>query len=103
MKNIIKRTGHTVTLFLFLSSGAFADTTSPNIIITILQTIQTMVTGPLATAVGIIAIAGAGLYIAVSGDITSGGKKAAGITIGVGIAIMAAKLLTWAGLTGALI
>ena len=96
-------------LILFVTllscSSAFASTTgsSDNIIETIIYKIQEMMTGPVATGIGIICIAGAGLYIAVSGDLTSGGKKASGIAIGVGIAVMAAKMFTWLGLTGAVI
>ena len=90
---------------LCASSCAFANTAGgdTNIITEIISKIQGMMTGPVATGIGIIAIAGAGLYIAVSGDLTSGGKKAAGIAIGVGVAVMAAKMFTWLGLTGAII
>ena len=58
-----------------------------------LNTIQTSISGPVATAVGIIAIAVCGMVMAFV-DLQSGGKRAVTIGLGLSIAFTASTLVT---------
>lgn len=69
-----------------------------------LGTIQKSISGPVATGVGIIAIAVCGLVMAFA-DLQSGGKRALTIGLGLSIAFTAATLITklWPNAAGAII
>jgi|TARA_R110002167_G_scaffold184717_1_gene385213 hypothetical protein len=104
IRTTVSKANTGLLLMAVTTSVACASTTgSGNIITSILNKFMNMMTGDVATTVGVACLAGGGLYIAATGDISKGGKKILSIIIGVGIAVMATKLLKWAGVSGALI
>ncbi|MDR0479170.1 MAG: TrbC/VirB2 family protein [Burkholderiaceae bacterium] len=69
-----------------------------------LTNLQNDLTGPVATAVGVIAFFSAGAMLVLGGEEMNGiVKKALYIVLGVALVVLGNKALTYLGLTGALV
>jgi type IV secretion system protein VirB2 len=69
-----------------------------------LTNLQNDLTGPVATAVGVIAFFGAGAMLVLGGEEMNGiVKKALYIVLGVAMVVLGDKALTYLGLTGSLV
>lgn len=84
----------TVGVFLSIASRAHANTASIASLETPLQTLQASLSGPVALAIGIIAVCITGATLIFGGEIGDFGKRMAYVVLVLGILLSANSLIT---------
>lgn len=102
IKKKVSRTATTVGAF-FIGSSANASTTSSLPWDGPLTTLQNSLTGPVATAISVIAFLAAGAALVFGEELGGIAKKALYVVLGVSFMVMGNKFLSALGLTGSLV
>lgn len=102
IKNKVSRTATAVGAF-FVGSSANASTTSSLPWDGPLTTLQNSLTGPVATAISVIAFLAAGAALVFGEELGGIAKKALYVVLGVSFMVMGNKFLSALGLTGSLV
>lgn len=100
--NKVSRTATAVGAF-FVGSSANASTTSSLPWDGPLTTLQNSLTGPVATAISVIAFLAAGAALVFGEELGGIAKKALYVVLGVSFMVMGNKFLSALGLTGSLV
>lgn len=103
MRKLIKKINYAVLLAFVLSTSSFASSGGGNAITDGLQLWADLATGTLARVLGLLAVAVAGAMVAMSSELSKGGKRVVVACIGIAIMVGAGNLLDFTGITGAVI
>ena len=102
LKNKVSRTAAAISSVL-VGSSANASTTSSLPWDGPLTTLQNSLTGPVATAISVIAFLAAGAALVFGEELGGIAKKALYVVLGVSFMVMGNKFLSALGLTGSLV